>query len=180
MEKLAKARASFSQKIIYEKYKRKFSSVAPGLSIGGKPLIYGQGKILAGRNLHLTSIPFPIEIFAGENALIKIGDDVGIGTGVVIAALQRIEIGNHTLISDQTTIYDSDWHGIDGNPAKPSPVIIGSHVWIGVKSIILKGVNIGEGAIVGAGSVVTKDVSANTIVGGNPPRKIGSTKTGWT
>lgn len=53
-----------------------------------------------------------------------------------------------------------------------APVIIKNSVWIGVNSVILKGVTIGEGAIVGAGSVVTKDVPAWTIVGGNPAKVI--------
>ena len=58
------------------------------------------------------------------------------------------------------------------NVVKKSPVIIEDKVWIGTRSIILKGVTVGEGAIVGAGSVVTKDVQPWTVVAGNPAQKI--------
>ena len=180
MEKITKARGSLSQRIIYEKYKRRFSSIGPGLSIGGRISFLGQGKIVAGRNLHVGGPTFPTEIFVWKNALIRIGDDVNINQGVSISAWIRIEIGDHTLIGPQTIIYDTDWHGIDGNPAKMLPVIIGNHVWICTKAIILKGVHIGDNSIIASGSVVTKDVSANTIVAGNPAKKIGLTKTGWT
>jgi acetyltransferase-like isoleucine patch superfamily enzyme len=161
-------------------YKGKFSSVGKGLNIVGRPLIHGKGKILAGDNLELRALAFPIEIFVEENAVLKIGDDVLINQGVTISALKKIEIGNQTLIGDQTTIYDADWHGIDGNLNKASPVTIGNHVWVCAKVIILKGVNIGDNSIVAAGSVVTEDVDKNSIAAGNPAKKIGSTKIGWT
>jgi len=180
LKKLKNARALLSRGNISKLYEEKFESVGPGLNIVGRPLIHGKGKIIAGVNLNLRALSFPIEIFAGENAVIKIGDDVLINQGVTISASTKIEIGDRTLIGDQTTIYDDDWHGIDGNQSKTSPVLIGNHVWICAKVIILKGVTIGDNTIVGAGSVVTKDVLQNTIVAGNPAKKIGSTKNGWT
>ena len=167
-------------KIKAQLYKRKFQTVGKGLYIVGRPLIHGKGKILAGTNLYLNSLSCRIEIFAGENAEIRLGNNVIINQGVDIGALQRIEIGDETMIGDQTTVFDSDFHGIDGNPIKTSPVIIGKHVWICAKVIILKGVSIGDNSIVGAGSVVTKDIENNTIVVGNPAKKIGITRAGYT
>lgn len=166
-------------KIKAQLYKRKFSSVGKGLYIVGKPLIHGKGKIIAGTNLYLNSLASRIEIFAGENAEIKLGNNVILNQGVDIGALKRVEIGDETMIGDQTTIYDSDFHGIDGQPIKTSPVTIGKHVWVCAKVIILKGVSIGDYSIVGAGSVVTKDIENNSLVVGNPARKIGDTKTGY-
>jgi len=101
---------------------------------------------------------------------------VFINTGVVIAAKKRIYIGNKTLIGDQTLILDSNWHGIDGNNVESGAVEIGDHVWIGERVIILKGVTIGDDSIIGAGSVVTKDVSKNVIVAGNPAKYIRKTQ----
>lgn len=126
-------------------------------------------------------------IFDRENASISIGKRVFI-TGSIIAS-QNIEIGDDVLISWGTTIVDHNSHSIyfshrekdavdwlvgkkDWTHVKIAPVKISSKVWIGFNSIILKGVTIGEGAVVGAGSVVTKDVPAWTIVAGNPARVI--------
>lgn len=122
-----------------------------------------------------------------ENALVLIGKRV-FSNGYIIAA-SKIEIGNDVLISWGVTIVDHNSHAIpfsqrekdvinwrlgekDWTHVKISPVKICDKVWIGFNSIILKGVTIGEGAIIGSGSVVTKDVPPWTIVAGNPARII--------
>ena len=66
---------------------------------------------------------------------------------------------------------DCDAHRIDGK-LNVFPVIIGNHVWIGTRVTILKGVSVGEGFIIGAGSIVTHDVPAHCMVAGNPARVI--------
>jgi acetyltransferase-like isoleucine patch superfamily enzyme len=177
---LRKVTSYLKQSFVAQMYKGKFSTVGTGLNVIGKPQIHGKGQIIAGINLELRAFVFPIEIYSAENALIKFGNNVLINQGTTISALNKIEIGDETLIGDQTTIYDSDWHGIDGNPNKTSPVIIGNHVWVCARVTILKGVEIGDNSIVAAGSVVLKSVEKNSIVGGNPARKIGTTQKGWT
>ena len=73
---------------------------------------------------------------------------------------------------------DRDYHSTGQGTEILKPVAIGNNVWIGCKAIILKGVTIGEGAVVAAGSVVTKDVAPFTLVAGNPARVIREVK-GW-
>lgn len=68
-------------------------------------------------------------------------------------------------------ITDSDYHPINGQDPD-APVTIGEHVWIGSRSIVMKGVTIGDGAIVAAGSVVTKDVPAGALVAGVPAQVV--------
>lgn len=83
-------------------------------------------------------------------------------------------IGNNVLIGSGCVICDSDAHPIHPSErqnhelTKSSPIIIGNDVFIGARSIILKGVTIGEGAVIGAGSVVTKDVPSMCVYAGNP------------
>ncbi|NJN10180.1 MAG: acyltransferase [Richelia sp. RM2_1_2] len=108
-----------------------------------------------------------------------------------IFCTNSIVIGKGCLIADHVFIMDSDLHPIShqkrlndainfSNGIFPdvytdipnAPVVIHNFVWIGANSVILKGITIGEGAIVGAGSVVTKDVPAWTIVAGNPAKII--------
>jgi acetyltransferase-like isoleucine patch superfamily enzyme len=82
-----------------------------------------------------------------------------------------IELGNDVAIADNVTISDSDNHSINGQKIT-APVIIKDHVWIGKNSLILKGVTIGEGAVIAAGAIVTKDVAPYSLVAGVPAKVI--------
>ena len=86
-----------------------------------------------------------------------------------ICCAERIEIGERVAIATNVTIRDNDSHIIDGKKGS-APVIIGNHVWIGTKAIILKGVKIGDGAVIAAGAVVTKDVPAKCLAAGVPAK----------
>jgi acetyltransferase-like isoleucine patch superfamily enzyme len=125
--------------------------------------------------------------FDKASASIAIGKRVFM-SGSLIAA-QSIEIGDDVMVSWGVTVVDHNSHAIsfskraddvinwrdrskDWSNVKIAPVKISNKVWVGFNSIILKGVTIGEGAIVGAGSVITKDVPPWTIVAGNPARII--------
>lgn len=110
-----------------------------------------------------------------EGAKLSIGDHTYINRSASIDCTQEITIGDYCAISDNVQILDSDFHPITYNgetSTMSKPVHIGNHVWIGRSAIILKGVTISDGAIVGAGSVVTRDVPARCLVAGNPARVI--------
>ena len=109
---------------------------------------------------------------------IVIGDNVDLAWGVLITTSGGVEIGERTLIGYNTMILSAN-HVIPPNKEKiffsghsVKRVVIGKDVWIGAGCIILPGVRIGEGAVVAAGSVVTKDISSFTIVGGVPAKAI--------
>ena len=124
---------------------------------------------------------------SGKNGFAKIGDFTLLN-GALIMAEERIEIGSHCLVSWNVGIADSDFHPLapaqrlidakalapfyKDRPPRPiletRPVIIGDNVWIGMHSLILKGVTIGENSVVAAGAIVTKSVPANCVVAGNP------------
>lgn len=104
---------------------------------------------------------------------INIGNYVFIGPGVRISAYNEINIGDNVLIAAGVYITDSDWHGVYNRvelPDEYTPVNIGNNVWLGDHATVVKGVTIGENSVVGACSVVTKDVPANVIVAGNPAK----------
>ena len=114
-------------------------------------------------------------IFLGPNAKMLIKGKGFANTNTIINCFRYIEIGIGTYISDDVRIQDSDNHTVyeDGVAKEQTkPIIIGDHVWIGKNAIILKGVTIGEGAVVAAGSVVVKDVPSKTLVAGNPAKVI--------
>ena len=124
-----------------------------------------------------------------QAARIVIGSRTHVGGGTVVAAASKIEIGDDVLVAFDAVIVDHNSHSLsfrerqhdveqwiqgrkDWSSVAISPVKISNKAWIGMRAIVLKGVTIGEGAVVGAGSVVTKDVPPWTIVAGNPARVI--------
>ena len=100
-------------------------------------------------------------------------------SNIKIRCHEKIEIGENVAISHDVTIMDSDAHeGLWKGYKKTKPIKIGNHVWIGTRATILKGVTIGDNAIIAAGSVVTKDVPSNTVVAGVPAKVI-KTNINW-
>ncbi|MDT2712392.1 acyltransferase [Enterococcus dongliensis] len=95
---------------------------------------------------------------------IEIGENVFLNENVKIVAHSKISIGSNVTIGPNVVIYDHD-HDVKGkNGFVTSPIVIADNVWIGANAIILKGVSIGRGAVVAAGTIVTKDVPENHIV----------------
>lgn len=110
---------------------------------------------------------------------IVIGDNVGI-SGSTICAAKSVTIGDNVLIGSGCLITDTDAHPIDWRDRRENqneqtlcaPIVIGNDVFIGARCIILKGVTIGDRAVIGAGSVVSKDVPEDCVVAGNPARVV--------
>jgi acetyltransferase-like isoleucine patch superfamily enzyme len=111
-------------------------------------------------------------------ARLTIGDDFGMTGGSIVCA-ERIEIGNRVSVGCNTIIADTDFHPLD--PAArvqdflagaTAPISIEDDVFIGMHCLILKGVRLGAGCVIGAGSVVTSDVPPGSIAAGNPARVI--------
>lgn len=103
---------------------------------------------------------------------IEIGNNSYIGDRTEIHAGESVKIGNGVNIAWDCNILDRDYHAFESEVEVVKPVVIEDNVWIGCRSIILKGVTIGEGAVVAAGSIVTRDVPAKCLVAGNPARVV--------
>lgn len=114
---------------------------------------------------------FQCYVSVGPNAKLTLGEGSYMNNGAQLFCADSIYIGDGTFIAQNVDIRDTDSHTLIGSP-KTAPVYIGNHVWIGTKSIILKGVTIGDGAVIAAGSVVTHDVPPRTLVAGVPARII--------
>lgn len=117
-------------------------------------------------------------VIVRSNAVLSLAGGY-INSNAQIVCSEKITIGKGAAIADGVIIRDSDDHEIQREGyRKVEPINIGEHVWIGQRATILKGVTIGDNAIIAAGSVVTRDVPANTLVGGVPARVI-RTDIGW-
>jgi len=129
------------------------------------------------------------DVFCASRGRIQIGNNCWIGGGSSISSAASIEIGDHCAISREVEIRDNNSHPIEPLARRESlatagsgwnlenwydsdmaPIWIGNDVWIGRRAMVLKGVKIGDGAVVAANAVVTRDVPPLSVVGGNPAR----------
>lgn len=157
--------------------------VGPGLRIERIPYIRGNGRIEIGEQVYISGrIGVGLSSRSpGVTPLLHIGSYTFIGHQCSFNVRHGIHIGDHCLLAGSVMIQDHDGHPLDpvrrraGEPA-PEETVHRVHVadgaWIGRRSMILKGVTIGENAVVGAGSLVVRDVPANSLVAGSPARLI--------
>ncbi|MET1054816.1 MAG: acyltransferase [Pedobacter sp.] len=156
-------------------------------------------KVGAGTVLPKIYVTWPHQVLIGANCLLEhqvyfkydgiwkkgpsivLGDKIFLGTGCEFNINHGITIGDDALIASGSRFIDHD-HGyelgipMNRQPGNGKPITIGKDVWIGCNAVVLKGVDIGEGAIVAAGAVVTKSILPREIWAGIPARKIGERK----
>jgi len=142
-------------------------------------------NIQIGKNTHILG---NLVIFS-KGGSIKIGENCYIGDLSRIWSADSVLIGNNVLISHNVNIIDTNSHEINyldranaflnlvsdakfpvKTSAQTAPIIIHDYAWINFNAVILKGVTIGQGAIIAAGAIVTKDVAPFTMVAGNPAK----------
>lgn len=152
-------------------------------NINGVPFIVNCGTCVIGDRVTLNSKYSAnaiggqtfLSIVVKENAKLVIDDDSGISNSAIYCA-QEIQIGKKVSIGGDCKIYDTDFHSIHlserNTNVKSSPVIIKDGVFIGTGAIILKGVTIGTESVIGAGSVVTKNIPDYEVWAGNPAKFI--------
>jgi acetyltransferase-like isoleucine patch superfamily enzyme len=118
-------------------------------------------------------------LVVGDNAQLVIGNNVGMSSSTIVACLS-VRLGENVRLGGNVVIYDTDFHSLlpeerlsPKNPGiQKAPVVIEDNVFVGAHSTILKGVTIGTNSVIGAGSVVTKNVPPNEIWAGNPAKFI--------
>jgi acetyltransferase-like isoleucine patch superfamily enzyme len=152
-------------------------------------------RIGSGTHLPKIRVTWPHQIRLGRNCVLQpsvffnfdhhwmpgpsilIGDRVFIGCGVEFNIQGRIEVGDDCLIASGCVLVDHD-HGMDSSAPMnrqksiTSPIKLGRNVWVGARSVVLKGVTLGDGCVVGAGSVVTRSIPAGEVWAGNPARRL--------
>ena len=167
--------------------------VGPNVRLVGMPVIgiakesvlrVGSGVVLCSRSRWTAlGVAHPVVLRTlRPGALLSIGADTGISGGSFCAA-RSVVIGERCLFGADVVVTDTDFHSLDPQGRRynadsaaigSSPVVIGDDVFVGTGALVLKGVHIGNGSVVGARAVVTRDVPPGVIVAGNPARVIGA------
>jgi acetyltransferase-like isoleucine patch superfamily enzyme len=145
---------------------------AKDIRLDKRPLIRQKDRTA---RLHLAA---RVRLFPGvafylrePGARVALGERTYVGRRSEFHCDIAIQVGSDCAISWDVQFIDSDQHVLDGG-RNAAPIMIGDHVWIGQRATILKGVVVGDGAVIAAGSIVTKDVPARAVVAGVPARVV--------
>ncbi|MFA7322182.1 MAG: acyltransferase [Dokdonella sp.] len=146
------------------------------------PWIKGRGELILGDYVCLNgkiSIAFAASFV--PNPRLSIGDHCDIGHNTSFVVGREITIGAHVQIASGVSFRDSTGHasdpalrlaGVPPDPSEIKPIVVHDNVWIGTGAMILPGTTIGEGCIIAANSIVSGAVAPNTVVAGNPARRV--------
>lgn len=157
-------------------WRQRGSDLGSKCRIGARCVIERPWGLVAG-----SHCVFEHEVFlklVNNGARVRLGNRVFIGRGVELDIAEELSVGDNTLLAPGCFITDHShrhaaWATIDSQGCESGAVRIGADVWLGANVVVLPGVSIGDGAVVGASAVVTKNVSPMVIVAGVPARQIG-------
>lgn len=144
-----------------------------GLGVKGKIVFDIQGKATFGDNINVHGHITPVEILVRKGGTLVMGSNVGINYGVSIEVWHEVRIGDYCGLSAYVSIIDDNRHETEPDaPLYKGPVIIEDNVWLGRNVAIMPGVRIGEGSVIAANAVVTKDIPPHVMAGGVPAKVI--------
>ncbi|MFO0590951.1 MAG: HAD-IIIC family phosphatase [Polyangiaceae bacterium] len=143
-------------------------SVGPGARTRGRPVIVNAGTLTIGARVAIASMFAPTRLTTGPLGTLALGDDVTINFGCSLTAEAKVTLGDRVSLGPYVAISDSD-----GDPSEgldPKPIAIGNDVWLAARVRVKRGVVIGDGAVITAGSEVCSDIPPGVIAGGVPAR----------
>lgn len=155
-------------------YLRSAETMGPRVRVWGSPVVKNEGRMRIGNRVRLVSTIATLELAVGPDGLLELGDQILVNYGCSIGATQLVRIGSGSNIGTHCMLIDNSFHELD--PARrnempaSAPVILEENVWLAARVIVLPGVTIGKNSVIGAGSVVTKDVPANVLAAGVPAK----------
>jgi maltose O-acetyltransferase len=157
-------------------YLRSAESLGPRVRLWGVPAVKNEGRLLIGDRVRITSTIATFELGVGPQGTMDIGSNVLINYGCSFGATKLVRIGDRCNIGTQCILIDNAFHELDPDlrdvQPESQPVILERNVWLASRVIVLPGVTVGENSVIGAGSVVTKDIPPNVLAAGIPAKVI--------
>ena len=153
---------------------RKCNSVGQWVRVRGKVIVHNEGTIKIGDRVRFRSEAAISELVTWAGGRIEIGDGTTINYGSSISSAGLVKVGKDCLVGTYVNIMDCTFHNMKDHSwdLEADPVVIGDRVWLGNRCMIMKGVTIGDGAVVAACSLVTRNVPPNSMVVGVPARVV--------
>jgi acetyltransferase-like isoleucine patch superfamily enzyme len=153
---------------------RHCDEVGPFVRALGPVHVRNRGEIFLGDDVRLESTVTPIALITHAGGRIVVGRGTYMNFGVCIEARAEIRIGAGCHLAQFVHISDNDQHDVEDHLLRPPsrPVVLEEGVWLGVRTVVLRGVTIGAGTTIGAGSVVTRSLPSRCVAVGSPARII--------
>ena len=153
-------------------YLRKAELESRRVRMWGHPRIYAKGRIIISDRVRINSAFAKVELAAEIGATLRLGKGTFLNFGSNIAASQSVTIGPYCNIGPYCLIMDNAYHCVepDRRQERPEsrPIVLGRNVWLGARVIVLPGVTIGDHSVIGAGSVVSRDIPSRVFAAGVP------------
>lgn len=153
-------------------------------SLGAHPIVHGEvwirgeGRVHIGDRVVLDGDPVGVELFAHEGAELVLGDDVRIGPGASIEATCSVVVGDGAELGAMSKVMDSHFHPLDGDRhrrTEGTPLVLGAHVHVGARAVVLPGGDLDDEAIVAPGCVIGRHVPDHALAIGLPAKVIRAT-----
>jgi acetyltransferase-like isoleucine patch superfamily enzyme len=153
---------------------RGVTSLGRRVTLRGRPAVSNEGSMTIGERVRLVSTVATLELVTLPGGHLDIGDNVFINYGSSLVSSASVRIGNDVLIGTHVMVMDCDFHRVEDKAWDTTgvPIVIEDRVWLGNRSMVLKGVRVGHDSVVAAGSIVTADVEPRTLVAGVPAKLV--------
>lgn len=160
--------------VLHARWALRKATKVGSVRLNGKARVVNRGTMTFGDRVRLEGETVRLEFVAWEGSNLSIGESTFINYGTNISTFASVKIGRDCNIGQYCIIMDSDYHSVEDHhqPDTPMPVVIEDDVWLGARTVVLRGSKIGRGSVIGANSVVTGEIPPFSVAAGSPARVV--------